>query len=382
MAANNIIDYGFEDWTGDADTTPGYIFNTAHWSDHENGTHGVSGTCGGVAPNNGSYYFHQQHYSGLGVGDDPCLGGSDNPASVNPHTVINFNDFDGAMPVVFLHFYFQTNAEFGTTSGGYRNKWIELIGNTSVDGWAHFSSDGGIHMHEETSASWGAKVAWPGGNPHGDGDWHSFAMYINISTGEQSLWLDTTDWDNPTETRDYSFGGTTAFTHLIISENFSGDYPDSSCWVKFDDIEVWDDIPSGADTDPPTVSGNPTIASDGTTVTINFSETVVTSGYTSGDFDLDCTDSGNNISLSSPSGSGSSRTFTAGSTVYADDTCNCDFNGAAASVKDEADNDMSSFTDQATTNNSTQTSGSSTVNPGGNGSFGIGSGPGSLSITN
>jgi hypothetical protein len=241
-----FIDYGFEDWTGDADTTPNYPFTTSFWSTHENGTHGT-GTCGGVAPHTGSYYFHQQHWSGYS--GDTCLGGS-TPDSVNPHTLIDFRPLNGGvgLPVVFLHFYFQTNSGFGTLSGGHRNKWIELSGNNPIDGWAHFSSDGGIHMIEESSLTWGTKIAWPGGNPHGDGDWHSFAMYINISTGEQSVWLDTTDWQNPTATRNYDFGSTTRFNLMIMSENFSGDTPSYSTWVKYDDILVMDALPTGTTT--------------------------------------------------------------------------------------------------------------------------------------
>jgi hypothetical protein len=242
----------FEDWTGDAATTPGYIFRRPYdqwWSVHEDCTYVVQGTCGGIAPHSGNYYFHQQHYSGLGVGDDPCLGASDDPSSVNPHTLIfltNYTDDGLGMEEIFLHFYFQTNAEFGETSGWVRNKWIQLDGNgaSDIDGWAHFNSDGGINLRDEVGVAWGAKIPWPGGNPHGDGDWHSFAMYINIATGEQSVWLDTTDWSNPTETRYYSFGTTTRFNYMVMSENFSSDQPDESCWVKYDDIRIYDSMPN------------------------------------------------------------------------------------------------------------------------------------------
>jgi hypothetical protein len=109
----------------------------------------------------------------------------------------------------------------------------------------------------------------------------------------------------------------------------------------------------GGDSTPPEVS-NTTVGTDGETVTINFSETVVTTGYDNGDFDLDCTNSGADIDLNSISGSGSQRTFTAASTIYKDDTCTIDYTGGADEIEDAAGNDLAQFSDAAVTNNSLQ----------------------------
>jgi hypothetical protein len=109
----------------------------------------------------------------------------------------------------------------------------------------------------------------------------------------------------------------------------------------------------GSDTTPPTVT-SATIASDGQTVTVQFSETVVTTGYTSGDMDLDCASAGTDISLSSPVGSGSGRDFTVATTIQDGDSCTLDHNGATDSIEDGNGNDLAAIVDAAVTNNSVQ----------------------------
>lgn len=103
------------------------------------------------------------------------------------------------------------------------------------------------------------------------------------------------------------------------------------------------------DTTAPTVTGvEITYSGD---VVISFSETIVSTGYGSGDFNIDCVTAGNDISLSSPSGTGSSRTFSKATTVYGEDTCNLDFVGSSGSITDSQDNDLATFSDSEVTNN-------------------------------
>ncbi len=127
---------------------------------------------------------------------------------------------------------------------------------------------------------------------------------------------------------------------------------------------------TGADTTPPTIIGTPAIGANGTTVTINFSEPVVIIGYTPGDMNLDCSAAGTDIALSSPSGTGSSRTFTAGTAVDSGDTCNMDGNLGTDEVEDGAGNDMVSFADISVSNHSTQGTGGNTPTPSSTGSGG------------
>jgi hypothetical protein len=122
-------------------------------------------------------------------------------------------------------------------------------------------------------------------------------------------------------------------------------------------IGAAEEIEGNGDSTAPVVSGNPVIGTDGLTVTVNFDETVVTTGYDDGDFDLDCTSGGDDIALNSVSGSGSSRTFTAAKKIYDDDSCTMDFDADvnADDIEDSAGNDLVTFSDIAVTNNSTQT---------------------------
>ena len=111
-------------------------------------------------------------------------------------------------------------------------------------------------------------------------------------------------------------------------------------------------IADATDTTAPTVSGDPTIGTDGTTLTIPMSETVTRSG---GTFDVDCTTAGNGITATYSSGSGSaSLVYTLGTTVNSGDTCNLDYDGAANGIEDGAGNDLAAITDDVITNNSTQ----------------------------
>jgi hypothetical protein len=150
------------------------------------------------------------------------------------------------------------------------------------------------------------------------------------------------------------------FDDLITSGNVTGGYSSGivdgdglllgSYRTTYLGIAGWE---LGDDETAPTVLDNPTIGSNGTTVTINFSEPVVTTGYDNGDFDLDCTTAGNNISLKNMTGSGSSRTVeTDAVTIYPGDTCDLDYTGGADEIEDASGNDLAQFSDDTVTNNS------------------------------
>jgi hypothetical protein len=107
---------------------------------------------------------------------------------------------------------------------------------------------------------------------------------------------------------------------------------------------------TGVDATAPTVTS---VSVNGSTATINFSETVVTTGYDTGDFNLDCTSPTlTNVALSSPIGSGSSRTFTIATPIVYGQTCNLDYVGSTDDIEDASGNDMlpASNTDIAVTN--------------------------------
>lgn len=108
-----------------------------------------------------------------------------------------------------------------------------------------------------------------------------------------------------------------------------------------------------ADTAAPTVSS---ASVNGSTATINFSESVVSTNYVAGDFNLDCTNpTASNVALSSPSGSGSSRTFSLASPVVYGQTCNLDYLGRTNGIEDAAGNDLASFSDASISNTTPDT---------------------------
>lgn len=113
----------------------------------------------------------------------------------------------------------------------------------------------------------------------------------------------------------------------------------------------------GGDVTAPTIltgAPNTFIGTNGTTVTVKFSETVVTTGFDDGDFNLDCATAGANIALNTIAGTGDTRTFTAASVIGVGDTCNLDYTGGANEIEDAAGNDLAAVNDVAVTNNSTQ----------------------------
>jgi hypothetical protein len=110
---------------------------------------------------------------------------------------------------------------------------------------------------------------------------------------------------------------------------------------------------AGEDTAPPTVQN---AAVNGSTVTINFSENVTTTNYVAGDFNLDCTSpTATNISLSSPSGSGSTRTFTVATPIVYGQSCNLDYLGRSNGIEDTSGNDLLGFSDTVVTNDTPDT---------------------------
>ena len=87
----------------------------------------------------------------------------------------------------------------------------------------------------------------------------------------------------------------------------------------------------------PTLS-SATIAAGGTTIVLVFDETIVVSSYEDGDFDLDCSVTGDDVALNSPSGATDTWTFSIAGTLYSGETCNIDFDSdrQASDIEDDA----------------------------------------------
>ena len=111
-----------------------------------------------------------------------------------------------------------------------------------------------------------------------------------------------------------------------------------------------------ADVTAPTFQ-SATIATNGTTLTINFDENVYVGSGGSGGFDVDASVGGDNITCTYSSGSGSTAlVYTLGTTVNSGETCNLDYTQPGNGIEDEAGNDLATFSNESITNNSTQTS--------------------------
>jgi len=106
----------------------------------------------------------------------------------------------------------------------------------------------------------------------------------------------------------------------------------------------------GGDSTAPTVTET-IIGTDESTVAVYFSESIVSTGYDNGDFDLDCSISGNNIALNGVSGSGTSRTFESAIPLDASDVCNLDYTGGSNDIEDTSGNDLAAFSDNTDVTN-------------------------------
>lgn len=110
----------------------------------------------------------------------------------------------------------------------------------------------------------------------------------------------------------------------------------------------------------PTLSGNPTINADGDELTIALNEAVSIGAGGNGGFVLDA--SGGAATLTYASGSGTSTlVYSISRPILDDETVTLDYAQPGNGVEDSAGNDLAGFTEQAVTNNSTQTGGSTPV---------------------
>lgn len=227
--------------------------------------------------------------------------------------------------------------------GGERNMLSIVYGTVMFFDGSSYSV--GATNHPNTNgAAWLADDSWhyyifhinPGGTPKLEGWLDGAALTWSGSAVFQGTTFDNTDdagfvfgyQSRP----DWGAGNISYFDDIIMASTKA-------------EVETF----LGADvtdTTPPTVSS---AEINGTTATVHFSEIVVTTGYDAGDFDLDCTTAGQNISLTSPTGTGSSRTFTAATSVGYGDTCYLYYTGSTNDIEDSAGNDLVAFSNTSVT---------------------------------
>jgi hypothetical protein len=314
IAANKVIDYGFEDFSGyDGNNAPGpgYIFSTSYqeyWQTHINSTHVIS-NCNGKTPYHGNYYFHAQFYTGA---EDTCLGGVSSSVNTRGNIGVNLEyplglkdttelrtDIKGNTLTIRLQFRVTGNWDSTNAAidGGGGHKFIRVYGG---DGSGDDSSailkllnDGDdssprmvFYLDSIGNAYREVGVNWQ------DGNWHPIVLRItrNNDTNESqnvtmTVWVD--DWDMQGD--GVSVTGTagdfgSAFSHIALASNWSAQYPTSLLGYDIDDIEVWDGEPD--DSGSSVVDSNPTITiaspTTGTTYDSNL-DTVTLQGTASDD---------------------------------------------------------------------------------------------------
>lgn len=259
-AANRLLNYGFEDWTGDLETTPGYIFSTGYpsYCDEHKETTEVVTNYDGLLPHTGNYFFlinagpnmspmpagitawHTESRTNVGYAGNYC--GS------NP-----FNIDDIATGEVFLRFYFHVSDwDAVKTNSDAKLKFVRFYEADDVDVmWMVYQN-----VADNRDPQFGLDGV---GNPYYTGTianfdasgWHRASMYVNYTTGQTALWFDVENesLDNATISHNYGPGGVEGGptpSPIVIINNWSANNPTENVWFAVDDVEVWDGMPDGS----------------------------------------------------------------------------------------------------------------------------------------
>jgi hypothetical protein len=214
------------------------------------------------------------------------------------------------------------------TAGAVRNNIV--VGN---------NTDLTSTYHDVTSVTKSNNLTSAGTEGDGYGVIGSFATADFVSTDSANADYLKIDVANNAIDAGYDVSAT-------VTDDYWAEDRDASIDVGADEY-----VPS-VDEIAPTVTG---IAGNGDQIVVTFSETVVTTGYDAGDLKINA--GGADINLSDPTGTGSTRTFTAATAIEFGQTVTCDYSGGAGDITDDADtpNVMATFTDTAVTNNTPDT---------------------------
>ena len=275
---NLVLSYGFEDWTGDANTTPGYIFRIGDaglWADQLAGS-GCLSNCGGRTAHSGTYFWRLR----MDENYDACLDST--PTTENAY--IRFGNGDATYPidsgstvdlrtaitseVMSVRFRFRLTGNWppvGVESNPQVKFVNPMFGNADYDGDAY-----GVRIYFLANATrfkiWDqGNLDWSYGEVYDPGlaidTWHSLCVvctrlnatltnpnynvkvYLNDwdMSGSGILW-DGTDYDRDIYAPS---AGSTAFRMISLFVNYGGDAkPTNEHAIEYDTFEVWDGLPS------------------------------------------------------------------------------------------------------------------------------------------
>lgn len=262
---HRLLTYGFEDWAGSADATPGYPFG-AHsadqWADHTTRTTVVE-SCGTWTAASGTYFLYGDWYAGA----DQCLpadGGAPFIFLGAPFSAGNPAAFsiEGRLPYdqLFLRFRVRLGDGWKTNTnhcvkfvrprwagGGFADYYSNVIYYCGADNY--FAAPGFEEGYWEGSFQLGTL-----GIDLSDGLWHQFAALEDISRLREdppgplhvTVWLDghrLIDRDVPVNASYVADNGPVGFQVVNLLENFCGTDNDGPVTYGFDDLEVWDSAP-------------------------------------------------------------------------------------------------------------------------------------------
>jgi len=279
FGAIKIFDYGFEDWTGNMYTTPGYPF-TSGYAEYMDGHAAGSEVITSYNANemgqtwtarSGSYFLIQNDSSSYAL--SPSVSGITG-GGVNLHNNVGYDgryggpsnfDMDESITTgeVFIRLWARFNNGWRTIQDGGRNKWLRFYANTNA-------VPDTVYMHLGTWNSSPPMYFYCSGEPGYwigssftctnayDGNWHKFSMYINWNTGVILGWYDVDNETIENASKSYSaedgrLGNGSGPQFLVLKSNYSAKSPTEETYHAIDDLEIWDGMPDedGEDTYPP-----------------------------------------------------------------------------------------------------------------------------------
>jgi len=276
MPSGMVLCYGFEDWTGDMYTTPGYPI-TSGYSEymeiHDECTEVISSYDANEmdqtwTPHSGEYYLLLNRHDAVPL--NPSVPGITS-GSVNSRSNLAYGgEFGGLNKIniesaittgeLFIRFWARFNRGHygifvnrdGDSSNPYPGmKFIRVHtddNEPSSNIFMSINTDGvspKIYIAQTSSGGSHGSIIVP--NAY-DGNWHKFSMYIDFNNGIVKQWYDVGEetldnaiqtWDN-----DGPIGDATHVTYVSLKGNFAAKYPVNEIYSGLDDIEVWDRIPS------------------------------------------------------------------------------------------------------------------------------------------
>ena len=215
LGATKVFEYGFEDWTGGMDTTPGYPFTSGYagyMDQHAAGSEVITSynanEMGQIwTAHSGSYFLIQNDSSSYAL--SPSVPGVTG-GSVNLHNNVGYDgtyggqsDFDLDEEIttgeLFISFWARNNRGWRTIESGGRCKWIRVYANT------HATNDT-IYMHLSTGSvspkmyfycsgeagAWIPSEAGPTLTNAYDGNWSSYAQDSARYDGCEYLYINYT----------------------------------------------------------------------------------------------------------------------------------------------------------------------------------------------